>query len=104
MIELGSGIGAEDDLTVMPVALADVTDVQNTRCMTTTSDLKKVSGGYLVALIVRIDGGRTIIICLSGLNPRAKSESRLHPSMYSMRRPYKVVLSGNVNCQMRVSK
>ena len=59
------------------------------------------SSGHLVALIVRID---TIFICLSGINPHAKSESRLHPSMYSMRRPYKVVPSGNVNCQMRVSK
>jgi hypothetical protein len=55
MVELGSGIGVEGYLTVMPVALADVADVENTRCMTTTLDLKKISGGHLVALVVRID-------------------------------------------------
>ena len=101
MVELGSGIGVEDYLTVMPAALADVADVENTRCMTITLDLKNISGSFSRP---RSEERRTIFICLSGLNPRAKLESRLHPSMYSMRRPYKVVPSGNVNCQMRVSK
>ena len=102
MVELDSGIGVQDYLTVMPVALADVADVENTRCMTTTLDLKKNFRWSFSR--PRSEDRRTIFICLSGLNPRAKSESRLHPSMYSMRRPYKVVPSDNINCQMRVSK
>ena len=40
MVEFGGRIGVEDYLTAMPVALGDVSNVQNARCMTTTLDLE----------------------------------------------------------------
>ena len=81
----------------MPVALTNVTNVYDDN-FGSENDFKWSFS------CPHSEDRRTIFICLSGINPHAKSESRLHPSMYSMRRPYKVVPSGNVNCQMRVSK
>jgi hypothetical protein len=105
MVEFGGRIGVEDCLLVVPVALGDVSNVQNARCVTTTLDLEKI---FMVisSLLVVSDycDTRTIFICLSGVNPCEKLESRFHPSTYSMRRPDKIVPSGSVNCQRRVSK
>jgi hypothetical protein len=42
MVEFGGRIGVEDDLIAVPVALGDVSNVQNARCVTTTLDLDEI--------------------------------------------------------------
>ncbi len=42
MVEFGGRIGVEDYLIAVPVALGDVSNVQNARCVTTTLDLEKI--------------------------------------------------------------
>jgi hypothetical protein len=101
MVEFGGRIGVKDYLFVVPVALGDVSNVQNANCVTTTLDLEEINYHGAVS-----DYGntRTIFICLSGVKPRVKLESSFHPSMYSMRRPDRIIPLGSVNCKRRVSK
>ena len=99
MVEFGGRIGVKDYLITVPVALGDVSKVQNARCVTTTLDLEEIS-----TAVSDYCDTRTIVICLSGVNPRVKLESNFHPLMYSIRRLDKIVPSGNINCQRRVSK
>ena len=40
LTQIGGRIGVEDYLIAVPVALGDVSNVQNARCMTTTLDLE----------------------------------------------------------------
>jgi len=42
MVEFGGRIGVEDYLLAVPVALGDVSNVQNARCVTTTLDLDEI--------------------------------------------------------------
>ena len=98
MVEFGGRIGVEDYLLAVPVALGDVSNIQNARCVTTTLDLDEIFH-VVISLLVVSDycDTRTIFICLSGVDPRARLESSFHPSTNSMRRPYKTVPSGSVN-------
>lgn len=43
MVKFGGRIGVEDCLLAVPVALGDVSNVQNARCVTTTLDLEAYS-------------------------------------------------------------
>ena len=42
MVEFGGRIGVKDYLIAVPVALGDVSNVQNARCVTTTLDLDEI--------------------------------------------------------------
>ena len=42
MVKFGDRIGVEDCLLAVPVALGDVSNVQNTRCVTTTLNLDEI--------------------------------------------------------------
>jgi len=42
MVEFGGRIGIEYYLLAVPVALGDVSNVQNARCVTTTLDLENI--------------------------------------------------------------
>ena len=42
MVKFGGRIGVEDCLLAVPVALSDVGNVQNARCVTTTLDLDEI--------------------------------------------------------------
>jgi len=42
MVKFGGRTGVEDYLITMPVALGDVSNVQNVRCVTTTLDLEMI--------------------------------------------------------------
>ena len=46
MVKFGGRIGVEDCLLAVPVALGDVSNVQNARCVTTTLDLDEISPGH----------------------------------------------------------
>src|ERR1700678_1064452 len=99
MVELGSGIGVEDYLTVMPVVLADVADVENTHCMMTILyppplspvGLRRTppkSGG------VRWDSGGTLVEssgkqgvggCWVSLGPKFGPELKFEPELLRTR-------------------
>ena len=42
MVEFGGRIGVKDYLIAVPVALGDVSNVQNARCVTTALDLEEI--------------------------------------------------------------
>ena len=42
MVKFGGRIGVEDCLLAVPVALGDVSNVQNARCVTKTLDLDEI--------------------------------------------------------------